>query len=129
MTLHINMETNIPWYRTRRFWGIIYFLFFCYSTFIFLQLSDKNGGDFNRTINQVYDFIVLSYGSGFFYLLAQELLGTLGKYIGPLIYLVTISFLVFKTFKTNTTKLTYPIIVSLLYITGIVTAMLFMSGM
>ena len=62
------LPAHLPFYRRRLFWGVIFSIFFIFSTILLIGFLDKNGGDYTRTFNQVFDSFNVAYGSLIFML-------------------------------------------------------------
>ena len=120
------LPAHLPFYRRRLFWGVIFSIFFIFSTILLIGFLDKNGGDYTRTFNQIFSSIHTAYGAGIFRYISYLIIGSKGYYLGSAIYFILISFLTYNTFHRPTVVLWYPIILSILYITGVI-PLLFLS--
>ena len=123
-------ETNtssIPWYRTRKFWGVIYFLAFAFSTITFIQFLDRHGGSHTFSYSQINDWFGLSYGSTLLFLLGFNIMSSIGGFIGKVIYWLLIVILTYKTFQNVRVYIVYPIIFILLYLSGMYYSALLLS--
>ena len=111
--------TTLPLYRTRLFWGIVFGVFFIFSSILFINFLDTDGGSYTLTFDQVFDSFNLAYGAMLFMLYGFKIGDPYG-YLGSITYFVLILFFVYKTFQKSQVILWYPVTVSALYITGII---------
>ena len=125
----IDSSDKLPFYKTRKFWLIVYGLMFLFSTVIFLMSLDKNSGSFSFSIGQIIDKIMIAYGATFFMIISFKLIGSTGYFVGILIYFLFMLFLLKKTIQRHKVKLIYPLLFTTLYLQGIITSIQFMSGM
>ena len=120
------LPAHLAFYRRRWFWSIIFGIFFLFSTVLFISFLDKNGGDYTHSFNQIFDSFNLAYGSILFMLYGFKMGAILGE-VGSVTYFASILFLAYKTFQKDCVHLRYPVILSILYITGII-PLFFMNG-
>lgn len=118
----------IPWYKTRIFWGVVIGILVLVS-FIFFYLLTNNVSSFSvLSLKQIYTFFVFSTGGALFSQFGSMLFDEAGKLISTILFYLLILYSLYKTFNRRHVQLLYPILVLLLYVTGMITAALYSSS-
>ncbi len=109
LLLYMYME-NIPLYRTRRFWVVIYSLMLAWSVF-FYYLT------FWGATDSILDFIaygVATLGAVIISVVAGIYFTSEAYAVVEIVYAVFFAYLIYKTFDSDIVKLRYPTLVVLL---------------
>ena len=120
------LPEHIPFYRRRIFWGIVFSLFFIFSTIIFFDFIDKNGGEYTRSFKQIFGSFSIAYGSTIFTMYGFKI-NAIAGYVSSILYFSLITYLTYKTFHRAYVSLYYPILIVGLYLTGLL-PLLFLNG-
>ncbi len=123
------LPEHIPFYRKSIFWGMVFSVFFIFSTLLFINISGIGTNGYALTINQLFDFFSIAFSSTFLRFIFYDYFGELWQHIGSLIYFIFTLFLAYKTLQRPKVQLRYPIILSLLYITGMIASILLLGGL
>jgi hypothetical protein len=123
------LAAHVPFYKRRLFWIIIFSTFFIFSTTLFINFLDKNGGNYSLTLDQKFDFFNIAFASTLFRFILYDIFGNTWQYIGSSIYFILIASLAYKTFQKPKVLLRYPIILSILYITGMIASVLLLGSL
>ncbi len=116
---------NIPFYRTRHFWVVMYSLMLAWSVFFyFWAFYNPNALNPLRIIG---DFL-LSLGSTLYFLVGYKVIGTYGSWLGILLYILIQATLIRKTFTSNPTSLSYPLFVLLNFILGTLMSIIYLGS-
>lgn len=110
------MEKSLVWYRTRKFWAVVYGLMFFWVS-VFLSFS------FLPAVNNINDFLgylLATLGSSVF-IVAGRTLGIEMYSVLNAVYAVFFVFLLFKTFES---KLVNPIVAVILPIFVVIASVL-----
>lgn len=121
--------TTLPFYRKRFFWSIVFGVFFIFSSILFINFLDTDGGSYTLTFDQVFDFFNIAFASTFFRFLLYNTFGNIWQYGGSFIYFTLLLLLGYKTFQRQAVALWYPLILSALYITGMVASILLLGSL
>ncbi len=122
-------STSLSFYKKRKFWAVIFFIFFVFSTVFALYAMHGSWSKLLSNLNNVYSIVTISYGATLFRFILFDLFTKYGGYIGSSIYFLSILFLGYKTFQKQTVLLRYPILLSILYITGMITSVLLIGSL
>ena len=122
------LPAHLAFYRRRLFWGVVFGIFFIISTILFINFLDKNGGNYSLTLDQKFDFFNIAFASTFFRFILYDIFGNIWQYIGSSIYFIMILSLGYKTFQKPKVLLRYPIILSILYVTGMIASVLLLGS-
>ncbi len=116
---------NIPLYRTRRFWAVIYSLMLAWSVFFyFWAFYNPNAINLLRIISEV----LMSLGASFFGLWGRFFLDSLGAYLGVVTYAGLQAYFFIKTFRAPRVKLLFPIFFTVNFILGIIMNILYLGS-
>ena len=117
-------NTNIPWYRTRWFWGVVIGLLVIMS--LYLYFSNFN----NPTRIGYWRFFDISIASGaaLFILLGEMIGEKIGGVIFVAIYYLIFIFCIYRIFRKPATNIIYPIIILVLFLSGIISSFFLFSG-
>ena len=122
------LPAHLAFYRRRLFWGVVFFIFFVPSTLLFTYALSNTGSSHQQTIYDIYSYLTISSGATLFRFISSNLLSELGEYIGSSIYFIMILSLGYKTFQKPKVLLRYPIILSILYVTGMIASVLLLGS-
>lgn len=117
------MENSIVWYRSRKFWAIMYALMLAWSVFFYFWAF------FNKDFIEPLRFIgelSLSLGGGFWSTWGRVFFGISGAYLGLLFYFMSQIYFIKMTFS-NHFSLKFPVLFLTNYILGFV-MLLFILG-
>jgi hypothetical protein len=119
------LPAHLPFYRRRWFWAVVFFIFFVISTTLFmLSIIADIQSNYTSTFIQKIDDALLSFGSSLFMLYGFKI-GIIYGYFGTITYFILMTFLGYKTFQRNQVSMKYPIIFSVLYLTGLIPIFMF----
>ena len=110
------------------FWAVVFGIFFIFSTIFAIYATQGSWGKFFENLDNIYSVLTISYGATLFRFIPSNLLSEPGEYIGSSIYFVLILTLAHKTFHKPRVLLRYPIILSILYITGMIASVLLLGS-
>ena len=121
-------EQHLLFYRSRKFWMIVFGIFFVVSVALFmLTIITDIQSNYTSTFIQKIDDALLSFGATLFMLYGYKI-GTAYGLIGTIVYFILILILGYKTLQKPKVLLRYPAILSILYITGMITSILFLGS-
>jgi hypothetical protein len=118
------LKVSIPWYRTRKFWAVVYSLMLTWSVFFYFWVFFES----SHVLGRVLLDISFSVGSTFLFLLGNKLLGSTGGYIGVFLYIFIFGFLLKKTFNREDVRILFPVLFISNYLLGIVLTFLFLGS-
>ena len=121
------LPEHLAFYRRRLFWGVIFGIFFIFSTVLFIYALSNTGSSHKQNFYDIYTSFTISYAATLFRLIPFSWLNGYGEYLGSALYFISMMFLVCKTFQKDYVHIKYPIILSILYITGLL-PLLFLNG-
>jgi hypothetical protein len=122
------LPAHLPFYRRRWFWAVVFFIFFVVSTLFAIYAIQGSWSKFYNNIVNIYVILTISYGATLFRLIPYDLFNGSGQYIGSSIYFILVLALAYKTFQKPKVLLRYPVILSILYITGMITSILLLGS-
>jgi hypothetical protein len=121
------LPAHVPFYKRRLFWGFVFSSFFVVSTALCIDTFLNFGSSHQRTLYDVYSYVTISYAATLFRFIIFDWLNGYGEYIGSSIYFILMVLFAYKTFQNPRVSLPYPIIFSIIYITGLITTVLFIG--
>jgi len=118
------LEAHVPFYRRRKFWGIIFVITFIFSISSILFFSAQRNHSFFDP--ELIPFLISSATGGFVWqMFANSLLPNGGYALGGSVHFVVMLYLCFKTFQKNIVSLRYPVIFLMILIFGLYAAINF----
>ena len=79
-------------------------------------------------VHSIYDWVTFGFGATLIKLIMYDALNGNGQYIGTTAYFILLVYLAFKTFQTPTVLIRYPVIFSVIYITGLISTFFLTMG-
>lgn len=124
----IKLLPEIPWYRTRKFWGFAIGIIIIYVILIYYIQTSTASSISVLTIKQHISYAINASGAAAFSVYGFKLFGSIGGYLSLMAYFILLGFCTYKIFEKSYVRLRYPIIFLLIFIPSCIISFLFIGS-
>ncbi|MEX0931845.1 MAG: hypothetical protein WDZ88_03795 [Candidatus Paceibacterota bacterium] len=120
----LQLNTKIPWYRTRKFWAIIFGLLFAWGIFFYFFIGAPG-----RSFGGIFYYLTSSLGGAIFGIIGNKIIPSdAGRMLDSLVYLLFAFFLTYKTFDKKAVQLFYPLLFTINFLVSAIVIILLLGA-